>query len=200
MDIVSQNIFKKNNMKKKNKYDKYIYTKEDLLWEATRRNELYRAEFQDVIEDPETYLIMEVGCSIYYANEHTRIQNLIRKKRIFPAFSERWGIEFHNPYESVEDIVHKISVSEYEKESHPYYYWYRNKDIPVQEHRLPENKPISLKEIALRKYINYKEFTNVQSDYSGALLIISRNSVKERLVISINPDSNMELINKDLKK
>ena len=55
--------------KKSNNKIELKYTKEDLLWEATRRNELYREEFQNVIDNPKTLLLAKIGNNLNFEKD-----------------------------------------------------------------------------------------------------------------------------------
>ena len=124
---------------------------------------------------------------------------MILNEKVFPAFSEKWGIEFYNPCESIDDIREKINKGEYAKEQHPYYNWYGKKDLPVIEHEISNERPIDLLN-GIDNYYHFKDFHNVKYGNSETYLFISRNTFKDRVVISFNPDSNLEDIVGKLKK
>jgi hypothetical protein len=170
---------------KKNKY-----TKEDLLWEATRRNQIYRDEFQNIIDDKNTLLVSELGCGHQYGFvEVQRIRKLIFDKKILPAYSERWGIEFYNPYISVDDIKEEISKGYSIKEEHPYYNYYGMQELSVIEHKTLKNKP-ELFDKNYNSNYNSKNFKLIKKHFSYPYFIISPKAIINRTVISFNPESN----------
>lgn len=151
------------------------YSKADLLWEATRRNEEYKSFYNEVagsMSEPES-----------------------KWNRIWHPGNYRWKIrELLHPSLSVDDIRTKIDNGADPNEVHPYHYMFEYEQNVITQHHVSNiesdyydnpNRPQESVKIDSDAYRRYQEFKTI---------------VKDRILLSIDPMARDEDIITEIKK
>jgi|GEM_PF-6074481 hypothetical protein len=167
---------------------KVIYHKEDLLWEAVRRNEEYKE---------------------YYSNELKR-QNLLSIPRderltIFPI-NLRWQMaRLPDPSISIEEIKSQIETYKDQGKDpglfHPFFHIYRDQKRPVIHHHVPGSPYNKISKDTPEKY-------NLFETENKSIVCIDKHSFIQdpfhegvsRILISINPTEIDEIIIENIRE
>lgn len=157
---------------------KVKYKKEDLLWEATRRNEEYKAYYYKLIEK--------------------QSDEVDKWKRIWNPYNNyKWKIPGAiDPSIDVDEIKEKINSGADPLEVHPYFRFFRDEKKAVIHHTTPElgairnTRPLS---------IHHSDKVKIDAPlYKWVHDFIV--TTKNRIVISINPLATDKTIKKEIKK
>jgi hypothetical protein len=186
------------------------YQREDLIWEAVRRNELYKRDYYHLlwkkcieIVNCEKYPIFNdlTGCNKSlsynpdkYINETNRALESFKWQKL-PYFITYFGWEMlwlFNPEIDIDEIKVAIASKLLEEKDHPYHHIYKQKRYPVIQLAVPGS------ELNQKKVIPKYYFIESANDHS--ILCIKKNILKDRLIISIDPKSDETQITAEIRK
>jgi len=165
------------------------YSKADLLWEATRRNEEYKS-FYNQVAGP--------------VNETE-----YRWNRTWHPGNYRWKIHgLLHPSLSVDDIHAEIKAGADPNKVHPYYYMFKNEHKAILQHHVPtieskyydkQNRPQDDGKFDLAADDRLQDDLKIDStDYKRYQEF--RAIVKDRILLSINPMATDKDIIDEIKK
>jgi hypothetical protein len=100
---------------------KHKYQREDLVWEAVRRNELYKKDYYQLLS--KKYLDREIPKwgKLYFFGEYLHWKML-------------W---LFNPMIDIDEIKVAIASGELKEKDHPYHHFYQQKKFPVIQFGVP---------------------------------------------------------------
>ena len=151
-------------------YDPSEFYPIDLMWEATRRNELYKKEYAEFVSEDA-------------ASEGNLLHSGLR-----------WGIypKLFNPDITIYEIKGRIEAGEKLEVVHPYWRQHADSFQPVMVHKLPEG---NAEYINLDGFDSISDGFVYHTFRTGSqYACIMRNRLENRLICSINPFANKEEI------
>ena len=158
---------------------KIKYNKEDLLWEATRRNEDYKASYHQLrIDQPDT---------------------IDKWKRLWhPSVNYRWRIAGAiDPLISAKEIKEKVDLGAKLSEVHPYYKVFQDERRPVVHHKIPDILYHASEGASKSSFkLDYAKIERPMYRWLKKLLAQAKN----RMVLTINPLAKENEIIKEIKK
>jgi len=154
------------------------YAKEDLLWEATRRNE----EFKEY----------------YYKLIRRQNGKIDRWKRLWDIPNNyRWKIPGAiDPSISVDEIKEKIDSGADRSDVHPYFKYFRDEKKSVIHHITPGLGAIRNTGSSFIQHSDKVKIDTPLYKWMHNFIV----TTKDRIVISISPLANYDIIEKEIKK
>jgi len=157
---------------------KIKYNKEDLLWEATRRNEEYKASYHQLrIDQPDT---------------------IDKWKRLWhPYVNYRWRITGAiDPSISAKEIQERVDFGAKLSEVHPYYKVFQDERRPVVHHKIPDILYHVSEGASKSSFkLDYAKIEQPMYRWLKELLAQAKN----RIIITINPLVKEKEIIKEVK-
>jgi hypothetical protein len=156
------------------KETKQKYQREDLIWEAVRRNELYKKDYYQLLSKKYGDREIPKWEKLYYFCEYFHWEML-------------W---LFNHKIDIDEIKVAIASGELKEKDHPYHHIYKVNRYPVIQFEVPGSmfKP--------QKQIPRHCFTEHDGDHS--IVFIKKDVLKDRLIISIDPMADNTQIVSDI--
>lgn len=152
------------------------YTKEDLVWEAVRRNEHYKKYYLGWTEND-----LPERSSKYQGLEIFPLDNYWKLSRLY------------DPSICIDDFKEQIEKGTEPPDSHPYYRLFnRPETIPVIFHGVPGSKYYTYEPQTLDAFH--------ESDNNKNILCIKKSQIIDRVVISIDPLASNKTLFAEIKE
>jgi len=155
---------------------KHKYQREDLIWEAVRRNELYKKDYYQLLSKKYGDREMPRWEKLYFFGEYLHWKML-------------W---LFNPMIDIDELKVAIASKKLKEKDHPYHHFYQQKRYPVIQFEVPDSM------FNLKKRIPKHYFFEDNNDRS--IVFIKKNVLKDRLILSIDPMAdNTQIVNDIIK-
>ena len=176
---------------------KHRYQREDLIWEAVRRNELYKKDYYQLLWEKcieivncKKYLILYgqiVNNMLLFYNHDKYINDINRalesfkwQKLSYFILYLRWKMLWlFNSDIDIDDIKDAIASNQLKEKDHPYHHIYQQKRYPVIQFEVFGSN-LNQKKRTPKHYF-------LEHDDDRSLVCVKKDILEDRLIISVDP-------------